>query len=129
MPWRTALVGITLGIALLAACSEDPAPQPPPPATPAAPPGLTLPADMPPLNCADFAAPPLRLDPPPKIVGRKCANPDGSTLWGAAVYQCVDGTVWPIFQRDPGPAQEPVTPEFDKCVGRTTFPLQGERKA
>lgn len=117
MPWRAALVGIALGIALLVACSEDPPPQPPSPATPVAPPGLTLPADMPPLNCADFEPPPVA-KPTEKFTGRKCANPDGSTRWITGFFQCADGRIWPVIADAPSSPAEPVSPEFDKCVGR-----------
>lgn len=116
MPWRTALVGIFLGVALLVACSQDPAP-PPAPAVPSVP-GLTLPADMPPLNCADFGPPPVA-KPTEKFTGRRCTTPDGKTRWITGFYPCTDGGIWPIVADQQGPPEEPVSPEFDKCVGRT----------
>lgn len=114
------LAVLTLTIAL-ASCSNAPAPGPTQPAAPTAP-SVALPADMPPLKCADFEPPPVK-KPAEKFTGRRCTGPDGSTRWIHSFYQCADGRIWPILMVEQptganGPA-EPTNPAFDRCLGRS----------
>lgn len=78
-----------------------------------------MPANMEPLNCADLEPPPVRLDPEPKIVGRRCTNPDGKIRWGTGIYQCVDGSIWPVLGDTAAQQPEPTGAAFDACVGRS----------
>ena len=104
-------------VLLLTACGVD-QPATPPPVQPSAP-AITLPADMAPLNCADFEPPPVA-KPTEKFTARRCADPGGSIRWIAGFFPCADGRIWPILAPDmpSGPPPEPVGPEFDRCVGR-----------
>lgn len=106
-----------LGIAVLAAvvgCA-------PAPSTPPTPPPVTLPADMPPLNCADFEPPPVPRSAN-DFIWRKCTSPGAPDRWIGAFYECADGRIWPVLttvSRPPIPEPEPTGPAFDACVGRS----------
>lgn len=98
----------------LAGCSDSPSAPGPAPAGPQ----FTLPAEMEPLQCSQLEPPPVRLDPAPKIVGRRCTDPDGSVRWGQAVYRCVDGSIWPVLGDTAAAPAAPTGPAFDTCLGR-----------
>lgn len=108
-----AVVRTALLVAVAAAAVSCTASQPAPPA----PPRVTLPADMPPLVCADLEPAPVP-EPDEKFVGRRCTDPDGSQRWVSTFYQCTDGTVWPVISEHRGPTDEPTGAAFDLCVGR-----------
>lgn len=115
-------LALPLGACLaLAGCGNDAPAQPAPPPAPvtAGVPGITLPADMPPLACADFEPPPVA-KPAEKFAVRRCADPDGSIRWIAGFFQCADGRIWPVLSKDQptGAPSEPTGPDFDRCVGR-----------
>lgn len=106
---------------LLAGCGADTPSQPTQPPQPTGPGAVVLPAEMPPLKCADFEPPPVA-KPTEKFTARRCTNPDGKTRWIASFYQCQDGRIWPILSdKQPTGANrpaEPTGPAFDKCLGR-----------
>lgn len=117
-PRKSSPASLVLIVALaLSGCGAETAPSSPPgPLT-----GPVLPADMPPLVCADFEPPPVA-KPTEKFTGRKCSNADGSIRWISGFHQCADGRIWPILTvEQPTGANrpaEPTGPAFDACLGR-----------
>ena len=113
-PRVAAITGAAL-LLLLSGCGNDSPSTPPGPAPVSAP--FTLPADMPPLNCADIEPAPVA-KPAEKLTGRQCTTADGTTKWINGFYECTDGRIWPVLGTVKVRPEEPTGPEFDKCSGR-----------